>query len=179
MSRRRRRARSEKEDLSSLTARSSPLSSYVPRILTAMEVVLLALVCLTPWAYGSVHPSFEFHLYTGIAVLLALWAARMLVEGQITWKKSAVAICLAGLFLFGVWQRTPLPRPVLSWLSPGTARLYDKLLPERPEVLPNDVVASDATTLPGSTISLYPGATRREAARLLAVFLVFVIVYNN
>ncbi|HEY7154157.1 MAG TPA: O-antigen ligase family protein [Gemmataceae bacterium] len=144
-----------------------------------METVLLALVCLSPWAYGAIHAGFEFLLDAGIALLLALWGARMILEGRITWKKSSVALCLAGLFLLGVWQRTPLPRSLLAQLSPGAARCYEQLLPEQPEILADDAAQPNAGPPPGSTLSLYPGATRREATRLLAVFLVFAVVYNN
>jgi len=177
----------ENEDSSSLPIHRPPLAVFV---VAAMETVLLALICLSPWAYGAVHPNFEFLLDAGIAVLLALWAVRMLLEGRIRWKKSGVALCLAGLFLLGVWQRTPLPRPMLAWLSPGTVRCYDQLLPKQPETLsalstdempvpPSNAQSSHAELRPGSTLSLYPGVTQREAARLLAVFLVFVLVYNN
>jgi O-antigen ligase len=184
MSGKRRMASREKEDLSSLPTRHSPLAAFV---VTAMEAVLLILVCLSPWAYGAVHPNFEFLLYAGIGVLLALWAARILLEGQISWKKSSVALCLVGLFLFGVWQRTPLPRSVLAWLSPGAERCYNELLPKKPEVLPSPsaeeprvpAANSRAGTPPGSTLSLYPDATRRESLRFLAIFLVFAVVYNN
>jgi O-antigen ligase/tetratricopeptide (TPR) repeat protein len=169
-------ARGEKEDVSSLPTRQATLAAFVR---AAMEAVLLVLVCLSPWAYGTVHPGFELLLYIGIAVLLALWAARMLLEGQLTWKPSGVALCLAGLFLLGVWQRTPLPRPLLAWLSPGTARCYEQFLPQQPEVLPDEAGSSDAGPPPGSTLSLYAGATERESARLLALFLVFVAVLNN
>lgn len=184
MSGKRRLASGEKEDLSSLPSRQSPLVAFV---LAAMEAVLLLLVCLSPWAYGAIHPPFEFLLDAGIAVLLALWAVRILLEGRITWKKSGVALCLAGLFLFGVWQRTPLPRSVLAWLSPGTERCYDELLPNKPEVLPSPsaegppapAANARAGPPPGSTLSVYPDATRRESLRFLALFLVFAVVYNN
>src|SRR5579884_4037303 len=169
-------ARVDKEAPSSRPTAYSPLIACV---VWAMEAVLLALICLSPWAYGAVHPGFEFLLDAGIAVLLALWAARMLLEGQITWKNSAVAICLAWLFLLGIWQSTPLPRHILDWLAPGTARCYDQLLPQQPEMLANDAAPYDASIDPGLTLSLYPGATQREATRLLAVLLVFVVVYNN
>ena len=163
----RRKARGETEDSSPLTASSSPPSAYVPYVVTAMEAVLLALVCLSPWPYGSVHPGFEFLLNAGIAVLLALWAVRMLLEGQLTWKKSGVALCLAGLFIIGVWQRTSLPPSVLSWLYSGArSRCYEQLLPQQPEILPNHLTLSAGMTAPGSTISLYPGRTRVETARL-------------
>jgi hypothetical protein len=57
----------------------------------AMEVVLLALVCLSPWAYGAVHPGFLVLLYAGVAVLPVLRGLRVLVEGQVTWQKCPVA----------------------------------------------------------------------------------------
>ena len=38
-------------------------------------------------------------LFVGVGVVLALWGARMLVEGHLAWKKCPVALCLAGLFL--------------------------------------------------------------------------------
>ncbi len=155
-------------------------------VVAMMEAVLLVLVCLSPWAYGAVHPGFEFLVDAGIAVLLTLWGIRMLLEGRLRWKKSAVALCLAGLFLLGVWQRTPLPRPVLALLSPGAARCYEQLLPDQPETLLDGAAGSRAGPAPGSTLSLYPGARRREgsappltADRLLAVLLVFAVVYNN
>jgi O-antigen ligase/tetratricopeptide (TPR) repeat protein len=148
-------------------------------ILRGMEGVLLLLVILSPWCYGAVHPGFEFLLDAGIGVLLLLWAVRMLLEGQLTWKKSPVAVCLAGLFLLGIWQVTPLPRSWLAPLSPATARLYDQLLPAEPEVLSAGVERPSASAPPGSTLSLYPGVTRKELARLLAVFLVFAFVRNN
>jgi len=172
----RRAVREEKEAPSSNSTHHSPFVIYV---VAAMEAVLLALVFLTPWAYGTVHPSFEFLLDLGIALLLALWAARMLLEGQITWKKSSVAVCLAGLFLLGVWQNTPLPRSVLSWLSPATAHCYAQFLPTPPHTSPDEVVGSDQDSHSRSTLSLYPGSTKRETARLLAVFLLFAVVYNN
>ena len=86
-----------------------------------MEALLLAMVCASPWAYGCVHPGFEFLLDAGVALLLLLWGTGMLLEGRLTWDKSPVAVCLAGLFVVGIWQTTPLARPVLEALSPATA----------------------------------------------------------
>src|SRR5271165_6455697 len=74
----------------------------------AVEAVVLVMVGVSPWCYGAVHPGFEFLLSFGLGVVLALWGARMVVEGRLRWKKCPVALCLAGLFLLGVWQVTPL-----------------------------------------------------------------------
>ena len=39
----------------------------------AMEADVLAMVCLSPWAFGAVEPEHEFLLDVGIAVLMLLW----------------------------------------------------------------------------------------------------------
>jgi hypothetical protein len=144
-----------------------------------MEGVILVLVCLSPWALGSTETVFEFLLDVGIALVLVLWGARLVLEGQLTWKKCPVVVCLAALFLLGTWQLVPLCRPTLETLSPATARLYQALLPAQAEALP----AGEARDVPagpvGSTLSVYPTATRTELLRLLAVVLLFAAVRNN
>src|SRR5262249_62413435 len=119
-----------------------------------------------PWAYGCVHPGFELLLLAGVGLLLLLWGGRVLWEGRLTWKKCPVALCLAGLFLLGVWQVTPLSKNVLAVVSPGTSRLYPQLLPARPEVVPGAEEKGEAAPEVGTTISLYPEATRPRRGRL-------------
>jgi O-antigen ligase/tetratricopeptide (TPR) repeat protein len=140
-----------------------------------MEALVLVLICLAPWPYGAVEPHFEFVLLAGVAVLLVLWGARILLEGRVAWAKCPVTLCLGALVFTAFAQLIPLPETVLGWLSPGTARMYGRLLPERPEVLAAGEGAPDAE----STVSLYPGETRRQLVRLLAVLLLFVVVRNN
>jgi O-antigen ligase/tetratricopeptide (TPR) repeat protein len=144
-----------------------------------IEGVVLALVVLSPWAFGSVHPLFEFALYAGVAVLLVLWGTCTLIEGRLTWQRCPVALCLAGLFLLGAFQLAPLPRPLLDRLSPATVRLNDDLLPSRSEQLAPGTPAPAISAPAGGTISLYPGATRHAMLRLLAVFLLFAVVRNT
>lgn len=139
-----------------------------------MEAIVLAVMVGSPWAFGAVHADFEHYLYLALALLLALWAVRILVEWTWSWQADPVAIGLAGLFLIGVGQLVAWPEGAIAWLSPGTDRLCHQLLPERREDL-----AADATLSTGNRISLYPGATRSEAFRLLAVFLLYVVVRNN
>lgn len=143
-----------------------------------IEAVVLVLVILSPWTFGAVEPVFEFLLYVGIALLLVLWAGRMLCQGQFTWKKCPVALCLAAFFVLGVGQLQPLPRPALNFLSPPTVRLFDELLPTEPEKPLGESYQRPALAA-GTRLSLYPGATRRELVRLLAVFLLFAVVRNN
>jgi O-antigen ligase/tetratricopeptide (TPR) repeat protein len=160
--------------------RRDGIRQTVVRLLQAgMEAIVLALVVLAPWAFGGVEPEYELVLFTGVAALLSLWTARMLLEWRLRWTKCPVTLCLAALYLGGIWQVTPLPRGVLSWLSPATARMYDQLLPSQPELLPLSEEMPVVNPPPGSTISLYPGATQTTLLRLLAVFLLYVAVRTN
>jgi O-antigen ligase/tetratricopeptide (TPR) repeat protein len=118
-------------------------------------------------------------LYCGLAILLLLWAGRVVLGGAFTWKKCPVSLGLAGLFLFGLWQLAPLSQPWLEALSPGTARLTRELLPAAPEVLPFGEGAVASPLSAGRTISLHPAQTRLEVLRLLAVLLLFAVVRNN
>jgi hypothetical protein len=144
-----------------------------------MEAILLVLVCLAPWAFGAVETEFEFVLHAGVAVLLGLWGVRVLLEWHCRWVKCPVALCLAALLLVGACQLMPLPPRLLGWLSPGTARLYEQLFPTRAEVLPYGETREDVLPSAGSTLSLYPGQTRQELLRLLAVVLLFSVVRHN
>jgi O-antigen ligase len=144
-----------------------------------IEAGVLALVCLAPWAFGAGEPLFEFGLYLGLAILLLLWTARVFVEWRLALRKCPVAFCLLGLAVLALWQLLPLPHPVLQALAPGTAAVYERLLPADREVLPSGEPADVVVPSPGSTLSLYPGATRQEFVRLVAVLLLFAVVRHN
>jgi tetratricopeptide (TPR) repeat protein len=144
-----------------------------------MEGVVLALVCLSPWGFGSTETLFELLIDVGIGLVLVLWGARMVLLGQLTWKKCPVAVGLAALFLLGLWQVVPLGRTSLGVLAPHTAGLYGQLLPAHREALPGGQAPDVPAGPVGSTLSLYPAATRVELVRLLGVFLLFAAVRNN
>jgi O-antigen ligase/tetratricopeptide (TPR) repeat protein len=127
-----------------------------------MEAVVLAQVCLSPWALGAVHPALAVYALGAVGAVCVLWAARAALDGRWAWAGGPVALCLGGLFLFGVAQAAALPAGVLTWLSPGVARLREEL------------GAGGAGPL-----SLDPGASRAGAVRLLAVFLLFAAVRSN
>ena len=145
----------------------------------AIEVVVLALVCASPWALGSVEPGAEFCLFCGLAFSLILWAVRWMVQGSPLWAHCPATLGLAGLFLFTVFQLLPLPSPFLACVSPATARLSQELLPSVPEALSFGEAREACLQPAGATISLYPATTRLGAIRLLAVFLLFAVVRNN
>src|SRR5215471_14422001 len=74
----------------------------------AMEVGVLVMVCLSPWAFGAAGVEFEAVLYAGIAALLGLWSLRILLEWQLSWKQCPVLMVLTVLVLCGAWQLAPL-----------------------------------------------------------------------
>ena len=142
-----------------------------------MEVVVLALAALTPWAFGGVDPVFELALDVGLAILLGLWAALSIAAGRFTIVRCPVTLVLALVFLAGVIQLIPLPGPVLSAVSPGAADIRAKMYPEQPEQLTAKVAAVGAPAM--STVSVYPHATRMELFRWLGILLLFAAVRNQ
>jgi hypothetical protein len=169
-------ARSGPSDRSAVPEGNSPAAQLLR---AAMEGVVLALVCLSPWAFGAVEPVHELWLYAGLTLLLALAGLRGLLAGEFTWRKCPVALCLAGLFLLAVVQTLSLPARVLATLSPAAAETYARLLPAQPEELPDGEDWQAGFPRAGSTLSLYPGATRQALVRLLAVLVLFTVVRNH
>ncbi|HXG09752.1 MAG TPA: O-antigen ligase family protein [Gemmataceae bacterium] len=144
-----------------------------------MEVIVLSLVCLSPWAFGGVEP-YQGLLYAGVAVLLVLWALRMLAAGKLTWRKCPVILCLTGLVVLGLWQIAPLSEEVVRRYSQTYAELRAQLLPAETEVLPSeDGLAGPAPRVSGPTLSLNPGGTWNQILQLLAVLALFAVVRNN
>lgn len=148
-------------------------------IVAAIEAVVLTMAAGFPWCYAGAMPGSELILSGALALLLVLWALRMIASWRVAWEACPLALCLAGLFLLGVVQLIPLSPSSLRMLSPSAAELYDALLPTAREVLPFGQTIEPTTSPPGSTLSLYPGATRQELLRLLWVLVLYVVVRSN
>src|SRR5262245_21502655 len=102
-------------------------------VCVAMEGIVLTLVVLLPGGFSLVAGLVDWTLFSGVALLLLLWAVRMLVEWRPCLAACPITLCLAGLFLLGTWQITPLSPSVLARVSPATAELNRQLLPDSPE----------------------------------------------
>ena len=157
----------------------SPRQRFARALHAVLEFVVLLLVCFAPWPFGSVHPIFEFILFAGIGVVLALWSLSILVAWRFTWKRCPVTLCLAGLVVIGVIQLAPLSPGIRSWLSPNGEKLLARLKPTVPEEI---VAGQRAEAMPqrgDATLSLYPTGTRLTVLRLLGIFLLFAAVRNT
>ena len=142
-----------------------------------MEVLLLVLVVLSPWAFGAVDPVFELLLAAGIAGLLGLWAAVVVIQGRFNWVRCPAALCLIGLTLLGLFQLVPMPQGLLRIVSPNSAELRSELLPERPEVVEHG--GAPLAPPARSPISVYPYLTRCEIVRWLGILALFAVVRNQ
>jgi O-antigen ligase/tetratricopeptide (TPR) repeat protein len=140
------------------------------------EAVVVGVVCLSPWPFGAVKPEHEWLLAASVAALSILWGARMLLEWEPPWRLCSATAALAVLVLLALGQIIPLPRTILATIAPSRARIYDRLLPTHPEVLPYGEPREDSIPPAASTLSVYPAATRTELARLLALLFLFAAV---
>ncbi len=144
-----------------------------------MEGTILLTVAASPWAFGGVEP-FEFVIYWIVALLLLMWGARAVIEGQVAWRRCTIPIILSAFFMLGMFQIMPLPRAVLNVLTPNGMRLQSDLVPEQPEQLTSpaaDHYIPDLT--PDKTISRYPVGTRVFLLQCLTVLLFYLVVRNN
>ena len=116
--------------------------------------VLVGLVVLSPWPFGSVH------LRTTQAIALVSLATALAAfawdgwRGQLQLPPRALLWPLLGLWALAVFQLVPLPEALHHWLAPGSAAVWHP-----------DVPAAAAVLGPGPhPVSLYPEATRRWLA---------------
>ena len=102
------------------------------RCAAASEATLMAMACLSPWAFGAVEPWAEFALELGV-VLLAVLAA---IARPCTDRRRALtcvpSLALAGLVLLALIQLLPLPLAVLRAISPASAALHKACCRGRP-----------------------------------------------
>ena len=142
----------------------------------AGEAVLLALALVSPWAFGSAEPTYEFLLTTGILLLAALWAAHAAFGGPSRFRLDLVSICLGGLALWSLVQLVPLPEGLVGVVSPARAEWHRTLLPEQLEVLPGESGPRPRSSwLP---LTVEPAATRTFLARVLGVLVVYAAARN-
>lgn len=145
----------------------------------SMEALVLVLVCLSPWAFGAVHPIFESLLLSGVGLLTILWSIRILWQRRFALRWCGVSTCLVGIVLLGLWQSTPLAATTLARVAPGTAEIQRQLLPNNGETLSDGSTYDVARSSDWSTITVYAHATRQDVVRWLAILLLFLAVRNN
>ncbi len=139
------------------------------------ELTLLLMVCLAPWAFGSVEAWAELGLYAGIGLLIVLdFGSRSDCRAGGGRLVHLPSLALGGLVLLAVFQSMPLGSGVLSWIAPSSAALRTSLLPEQPEQVMD--TPGPGVPFPAATLSVDPDLSLQTAARLAAAWLLFLRV---
>ena len=129
-------------------------ASSIPAGSKLALTVLVLLVVVSPWPFGSAHPR-TTQAITLISLAIALGA--VLWDGwrpQSQLPPRVLFWPLLGLWALAVFQLIPLPEGLHRWLAPGSAAAWYP-----------DVPAAAAVLGPGPRpVSLYPEATRRWLA---------------
>jgi O-antigen ligase len=143
----------------------------------------LLVVLLSPLPFGAVEPWSSSLLAASCLVLGGVWAAWRSRSGRpsLPWRDP---VLLAGALLvgLGLLQMTPLPRPILRLVSPGTVALRDAYEPGPATAPPAATAAPSSAARPAAStwrpISLYPWATRQSTLRLVACLLAILITLD-
>ena len=106
-------------------------------------------------------------LNVGLGLVLALWAARLVVTRRLIFRADAALVALGGLALLSALQLIPIPAGALGLLSPNTLEVNTRLRPDVRERLPGE--DGPDVPRPGAfPASLSPPDTRAFFADLFA-----------
>jgi len=145
----------------------------------ALLGLLLVLLVVSPLAFGSVQPWPRSVLAAAGLLAGSLWAVWRARRGLtvLPWK-DPVLIAGAIFALFGAAQAVPLPRPLLSALSPQAVGLRDRYEPKGETAATATSAETHAVSAAAADdwrpASLYPWATRRSVLWFVACLAVLL-----
>jgi O-antigen ligase len=119
----------------------------------AALVVLVTLVVLSPWPFGSTHPVTSW-LIALVCLLTAAGVATVRVLTRESLEVPLPAALAASVFLLGLLQLIPIAPALHALLAPGPAAIWHPAVPEATDVLGHGA----------RPISIWPGATLRASA---------------
>lgn len=140
----------------------------------SIEILILLIVCLAPWAFGGVDAWAGFAL--GVAILGLTVLTSVSAWNTNRWRAlwCVPSLALAGLVLLGAWQAASLPTPLWRALAPTESALRSSLVPGQVDRVAGD--RQPPVPLPRPTLSQNPEFTRSAACRLAGAWLLFQAV---
>ena len=155
-------SQSLREDFDLINKPISPARHLQSLLVVGLAVILL----VSPIFFGSAAIWSQGLLFLIAAGLLAVWLLAGLLAGELFVARTG--LWLLGLLCLGVavFQTVRLTWPTLNWLSPATATVYERTLPQ-------------LTQKTSETLSVSPQATRSELYRLAIMAMVFVVAINT
>lgn len=132
---------------------------------TVIEKGILFLLLFTPLVFGAVHDWSIGVMEMTAFLIFGAWLSKMALAGRVEIVKTPLLALTAALITLVALQLVPLPRTLLTLLTPQTSRIY------------NDVFGEAGWNW--RTISIYPGATGEELLKLLAYAAIFFVIINH
>jgi tetratricopeptide (TPR) repeat protein len=146
----------------------------VSRCGRASEAVLLAMACLSPWAFGAVRAWAEAGIYLGVFLVAVLGA----VSGQGADRPrrlvSVPGLALGGLIVLALVQAAAWPGRLVGRVVPSATAFKAGLAPGGPERVDGD--PGPAVEAPALALSQCPEMTFDAAMRLAAGWALFQAV---
>ncbi len=140
------------------------------------RLVLIGLVTVTPWLFGGVLAATQVWLFVAVVIALVCWLVRLLADRSLNEALPFALIPLICAIGLGAFQLVPLGNKVSAFLSPGETELRRSL--ESPGSSSDASLAANvgvAAMVEGQPLSLYPAATRRDLALLVAAIGMFLL----
>jgi O-antigen ligase/tetratricopeptide (TPR) repeat protein len=144
----------------------------------AVEFLLAAMIVGAPWGLGGTHPLAIVALQITAGLVLALWAARLLLTRSVLFRPDGAVAALAGITLFTGLQLIPLPESQLQVVSPHTLETNKLLRPAIQERLA-DEMGPDRVRAQTFPVSLSPPDTREFFTQSLLITLLYAAARSN
>jgi tetratricopeptide (TPR) repeat protein len=134
-----------------------------------IEIILVGLLAFMPILFGAVQAWSEELVIITASFITVLFCCKLVVYSHQqlvrTWAYAPVVIFI----LITALQLVPLPKAIVSTISPNTAALRTELLGNMP--------GSD-NYLKWMPLSLYPAATKHDFRLVLSASVIFIVVLN-
>ncbi len=151
--------------------RRKSTSTSIPVVLeTALEVLVIFLLAFTPLAFGTVHPWSKF-IFVSVTLALGLIGLVLFRINREAQERPTPAIAPEfmlglGFLVLLIIQTVPLPKSLVTVLSPGTVSVMETWL--APGAVPDWI-----------TLSLYPLNTRLDLAIVTSLCMFFWVITTH
>lgn len=147
----------------------------IDHIRKTSEAIILLLVVVSPWTFGSVHPFFRYCLTAGIGMLLLLWSVELVLSPRRIVSRFQLPLALYVLVV--ALQLLPLGT-IADTISPHAGSLKEILLPAQRELLADGTEAREVTLSARGRLSLYPAETLHRFYWIALLALLFTRVQD-
>lgn len=137
------------------------------------EAMVIALVCLAPWAFGAVEAWAELMIDAGIGLVAVLQVFNNRRSNDVSRLSAAPGLALLGLSVLALAQAASLSGPSAA-IANSIHLTESDLSPKRAERILGD--SSSPVASPSQTISLNPEESVNIAVRLAAAWVLFQCV---